>query len=33
VSPVVLHYDTRGRNDTITHGTRVTTVAYDAAGF
>jgi RHS repeat-associated protein len=33
VQPVVLHYDSRGRNDTITQGTRVTTLAYDAAGF
>src|SRR5258708_16202609 len=33
IQPVVLHYDARGRNDTITQGTRVTTLAYDAAGF
>jgi RHS repeat-associated protein len=30
---VVLHYDSLGRNDTITQGTRVTTLVYDATGF
>jgi YD repeat-containing protein len=30
---MVLHYDSHGRNDTITQGSRVTTLAYDAAGF
>jgi RHS repeat-associated protein len=33
VQPVVLHYDSLGRNDTISQGTRVTTLAYDATGF
>src|SRR5260221_3907213 len=33
VQAVVLHYDARGRTDTITQGTRVTTLAYDVAGF
>lgn len=28
-----LHYDARGRNDTITQGTRVTTMAYRSDGF
>lgn len=33
VQAIQLHYDSRGRNDTITQGTRVTTMAYDASGF
>ena len=28
-----LHYDTRGRNDTMTQGARVTTLAYRSDGF
>ena len=33
VYPTQLHYDARGRNDTITQGTRVTTLAYRTDGF
>jgi RHS repeat-associated protein len=33
VYPTQLHYDARGRNDTISQGTRVTALAYRADGF
>jgi RHS repeat-associated protein len=33
VQPLQLHYDTRGRNDTITQGSRATTLSYRSDGF
>jgi YD repeat-containing protein len=32
VQPVQFHYDTKGRNDTITQGNRVTTFGFDPTG-